>query len=87
MKLKSNITTGKYFRLCLLFVFLFQTLNAGSGREDTNSKSVVDKNFLKHINLIKNQMIKEGSDFKNVSLKFISKTNRYVIADEDIKVI
>jgi len=31
-------------------------------------------------------MLKEGSKFKNMSIKFISKTNRFVIADENIKV-
>jgi len=31
-------------------------------------------------------MVKEGSQFKNISMKFISKTNRFVVADENIKV-
>jgi len=65
---------------------IFQTLNSAILKKHENQSEIIVEEFLNHIDHIKNQMIKEGSEFKNVSLKFISRTNRYEIADKNIKV-
>jgi len=86
MKLITNLFKGKYFFLCLFFAVAFQTSNASFANNHKKPNEVVDQEFLKNINAIKTRMIEEGSEFKKISLKFISKTNRFVIADENIKV-
>jgi len=69
-----------------VITLLCQSLNSSSAKDEKRDKGIVDGDFLKNINQLKSQMIREGSEFKNVALKFISKTNRYVIANENIKV-
>lgn len=86
MKLIIYRLNSNYLLLCLLFFLVFQKLNAAKVNDDKKTNSVIDLEFLKNINALKSQMIKEGSEFKDIALKFISKTNRYVIADENIKV-
>lgn len=88
MKFTIQRLKSEYLIFTIMLGLVFQTLNCAIADNDHNTNSkIVDLQFLKNINELKSQMIKEGSEFKNVALKFISKTNRYVIADENIKVI
>jgi len=69
-----------------MLALIFQTLNAANANNDTKSNKVVDQDFLNTINSLKEQMIKEGSIYKNVEWKFITKTNRFGVADHNLKV-
>jgi len=83
MKLSNNILHCGTLFLSILYFLTFKIINAAMANDLRYSSLVVDEVFLNHINILKKQMIKEGSEFKNVTFKFISKTNRYVIAAED----
>ena len=86
MKLIIKSLNSIYLLLCLIFALVFYSLNVKTVNEDKSTYGVIDLDFLNNINALKSKMIKEGSEFKNVALKFISNTIRYVIADENFKV-
>jgi len=87
MKIMIKFFLNKYLLLCLIFALSFNTLNSLYAYKNKKPNGVVDREFLYNINSLRRQMIKEGSEFKNVSLKFISKKNRFVVANENIQVL
>jgi len=70
-----------------MIALIFQTSDAAKRNKTKKTNGVVDQDFLNKINSLKSQMIENGSKFKNLAMKFISKTNRFVIANETIKVL
>lgn len=86
MKIETKKLNAKYLIFTLLMAFFLLTLNCSNAKHDNATNEIVDVDFLTKIDGLRNQMIQEGSEFKNVRIQFISKTNRYVVADENIKV-
>jgi len=52
-----------------------------------SSNKSIDNKFLTSVNNLKNHMVRsQGAYFKKVGLKFITKDNRFVVAEENIMV-
>jgi uncharacterized membrane protein len=84
----KNLKNKKFlkFHFLILFLICSSTLNLELNRIKLNKK-LVDEKFVKIFEKLKDKLIKEGSNIKKLSIKFISKNNRFIVADEDIKVI
>jgi hypothetical protein len=46
---------------------------------------IIDQEFLKVYGKLRKSMIEKGSEIKNIGVKFITKSNRYLVATEDLK--
>ena len=71
----------KIFALIVLIL-----IDVSISSRNVKNTEVKDKEFLKTYNKLKNSMIEEGSKLKNFGVKFISKTNRFLVATSDLKV-
>jgi len=73
--------------LFLIFLFFFSALFLISSRRFKFSRRNKKSDFLKTLGDLKEKLINQGSEFMNIGVKFISKNNRFIVAEEDIPVI
>lgn len=92
MKLTNKRTISFLFVIILISFRLNSASLISKGSKynknnNENSHKNIDMNFLASVNNLKNFMVtKQGASFKELGLKFITKDNRYVIANENIPV-
>ena len=83
-----------FLTYCFVIILLFSHVqsnllekNEVNNRNKSKKNKDVDDKLLKSVNNLKNFMInKQGAQFSKLGLKFITKDNRYVIAEENIPV-
>ena len=91
MKLTNKKTLTFLFIIILLSFSFNKCLISKRFKSTKNDKEIsgknIDNKFLNSVNNLKNFMItKQGTQLKKLGLKFITKDNRYVIAQENIAV-
>jgi len=86
MKFTKKLVILCFFIGILIINFSYST-NLLAKLETNNLIDNIDNQFLNSVNTLKKSLInKHGAKFKKLGLKFLTKNNRYIIAEEYIKV-
>ncbi len=73
-------------KICFISIFINQIFSTRLMKDYSKRDKEVAR-FLISAENMKKKMISDGSIFKNLTFNFINNNNRYMIADENIKVI
>jgi hypothetical protein len=82
------------FIVCKLFIALailaisvatYEIKNQSKNLLTKKNPKIIDDKFLSNYHKLKESMIQQGSKFGNYGLKFITKSNRYIVANQDMK--
>ena len=84
-----KFTVSKLFiaiAILAISVATFEIKNKSKNLITKKNPKIIDDKFLNNYHKIKNSMIQDGSKFGNFGVKFITKSNRYIVANQNMKV-